>query len=93
MIASLIISTRNRSKYLNQTLESVAKQTMDQNCFEVIIIDNGSTDNTKEIVNNYDKPMLLKKKNGYTCKKLGMELEIIPVFDVQEYILWRKLYV
>ena len=45
------------------------------------------------IVNNYDKPMLLKKKNGYTCKKLGMELEIIPVFDVQEYILWRKLYV
>ena len=45
---SVIIPTYNRSQILIKTLQSVLEQTF-QN-FEVIIIDNGSTDNTEQVI-------------------------------------------
>lgn len=55
MKCSIIIPTRNRKNLLELTLDSIC----DQKCndkFEVIIIDDGSTDGTEEIVkkNKYD---------------------------------------
>lgn len=53
MLLSIIIPTRNRAKYLVNALESITKQTFPQEEFEVIVVDNGSTDNTKEVVNSF----------------------------------------
>lgn len=50
---SVIIPTRNRSTYLRGTLESITAQTLGQEDFEVIVIDNGSTDDTKEVTNSF----------------------------------------
>lgn len=50
---SLVICTYNRSRYLPGSLESINLQTMDKNLFEVVVIDNASTDDTKEIIHNY----------------------------------------
>lgn len=50
---TVIIPTRNRAELLNQTLESVAAQTMKQEDFELIVIDNGSTDGTAEVCKEY----------------------------------------
>jgi glycosyltransferase involved in cell wall biosynthesis len=50
MILSVIIPTRNRSKVLFGALESIATQTCDSTLFEVIVVDNGSTDSTRDIV-------------------------------------------
>ena len=50
---SVIIPTRNRSAYLRGTLESIATQTLSQEEFEVIVIDNGSTDDTKEVTHSF----------------------------------------
>jgi glycosyltransferase involved in cell wall biosynthesis len=50
MQLSIIIPTRNRAKVLNEVLHSLIYQTLSQELFEVIVVDNGSTDNTKEIV-------------------------------------------
>lgn len=50
---SVIIPTRNRSAYLRGTLDSIEKQTLSQDEFEVIVIDNGSTDDTKEVTNSF----------------------------------------
>ena len=54
---SVIIPTRNRSALLRQTLESIVAQTFDKSLFEVIVIDNGSTDDTKACVASFDKQL------------------------------------
>jgi glycosyltransferase involved in cell wall biosynthesis len=46
---SLVICTYNRDKFLPEALESITKQSLSPHEFEVIIIDNNSTDKTKEI--------------------------------------------
>lgn len=50
---SVIIPTRNRAKYLSGALESLAKQTYPLDRFEVLVIDNGSTDNTREVCTSF----------------------------------------
>jgi glycosyltransferase involved in cell wall biosynthesis len=47
---SVIIPTRNRSLLLEKLLNSLRSQTLDTADFEIIIVDNGSTDNTKNVV-------------------------------------------
>ena len=46
---SVIIPTYNRKDMLRETLESLAGQTYPSSCFEVIVVDDGSTDGTAEI--------------------------------------------
>jgi glycosyltransferase involved in cell wall biosynthesis len=46
---SVIIPTYNRRDMFRETLESIARQTYPSDCFEVIIVDDGSTDGTSEI--------------------------------------------
>ena len=48
---SVVIPAYNREKELPRCIESVLKQT--HNDFELIIVDNGSTDNTKQVIQNY----------------------------------------
>jgi glycosyltransferase involved in cell wall biosynthesis/GT2 family glycosyltransferase len=50
---SVIISTYNREKYLPESVQSVLNQTFRD--FELIVIDDGSIDDTKNIVINFSK--------------------------------------
>lgn len=52
-ILSIIIPTKNREKYLKQAIDSILDQ--DEKNIEIIIIDDNSTDNTKKIVQDYNK--------------------------------------
>ncbi len=54
MFLSVIIPTRNRAKYLAGALASITGQTYPQELFEVIVVDNGSTDNTKEVCQSFN---------------------------------------
>lgn len=50
---SVIIPTRNRARFLKQTIQSIAIQTLPQEYYEVIVVDNGSTDDTKDLVKSF----------------------------------------
>ena len=46
---SVAICTYNRERYLNQLFNSIIRQTLDKELFEVILIDNNSPGNTREL--------------------------------------------
>jgi glycosyltransferase involved in cell wall biosynthesis len=48
---SVIIPAYNAAQYLGQAVESVLSQTFSD--FEIILVDDGSTDNTKDVVNSF----------------------------------------
>ena len=54
MKISIAICTWNRSRLLKQTIESLFRMTIPrQSTWEIVIVDNGSTDNTKQIVESF----------------------------------------
>ena len=58
---SAIICTLNRANYLRRSINSLIDQTLAAAHYEILIVDNGSTDNTSEVVKNeYDKVQNLR---------------------------------
>jgi glycosyltransferase involved in cell wall biosynthesis len=55
-LVSIIIPTYNRAVYLKEAIESVLAQTFTN--FELIILDNHSTDNTPEVVSGFSDPRI-----------------------------------
>lgn len=49
----VIITTKNEEKHVENCLRSIKSQTYPQNYIEVIVVDNNSTDKTKEIAKKY----------------------------------------
>lgn len=47
---SILISTYNKEKFIENTLNNILAQTMNKNDFELIIVDDCSTDNTLDII-------------------------------------------
>ena len=87
MYFTICIPTYNRSYILNRALESLEKQTF--NDFEVIVVDDGSTDDTKENIDNYKKQskLIIKyfyKSNGgkHTALNLGIQNAVGKYFII-----------
>lgn len=76
---SIIIPNYNNSIYLNKCLDSVVNQTL--NDIEIIVIDNGSCDNSSTIINKYvrlDKRVhsifFHNNKSQHMAKKVGVQI-------------------
>ncbi len=52
---SIVICTYNRAEYIREAMVSLYTQSLPKDQFEVIIVDNNSTDSTGEICSNYIK--------------------------------------
>lgn len=50
---SIIIPTYNRRELLKKTIESIKNQKIDKSIFEIIVVDDGSNDNTYELISEY----------------------------------------
>lgn len=56
---SAIVCTRNRAAFLEKCLCGLLKQTLNPDRYEVIVVDNGSTDNTSDILSRFaDNPLV-----------------------------------
>jgi len=55
---SVCIPTYNGAKYIAQTIESILNQTFTD--FEIIVSDDGSSDNTLEIVGSFNDPRIVR---------------------------------
>ena len=53
---SIVIPTYNCAEFLQRALESVFSQTYQD--FEVIVVDNSSTDFTQNVLNSYSDPRI-----------------------------------
>tara|TARA_B100001250_G_scaffold118554_2_gene100659 strand:+ start:7169 stop:8071 length:903 start_codon:yes stop_codon:yes gene_type:complete len=74
---SILITTFNAEKFISNTIESIIQQT--HNNYEIIIIDNKSTDNTINIIKKYIKNKIilkcLDKNYGQTAAlNIGLKL-------------------
>lgn len=55
-LVTFAMSTYNRADLIGETIQSVLMQTMQD--FELVIVDDGSTDNTKEIIDSFNDPRI-----------------------------------
>lgn len=55
MYLSVIICTYNRGKYIPLVLNSLSKQTLSADDYEVLVVNNNSPDDTAEIISSYQK--------------------------------------
>ena len=70
---SIIIPTYNSEKFISKALESIKRQSFQ--AYEVIIVDAGSVDKTKDICESYDEKFIfheLKGSNQGEARNLGV---------------------
>src|SRR6185369_4142599 len=91
---SIIMPTYNRANYIREAIESVRKQTYRN--WELIIVDDGSEDNTEEIVSQLQDERIIFYKAGRIAingkiKNIGIEKasgELIAFIDSDD--LWAE---
>lgn len=79
MKITIIIPVYNGAKFIEKCLDSVYKQGLNRDSFEVLAINDGSTDESESIINEYAKKVdnvkLVNKENGgvSTARNMGIE--------------------
>ena len=52
-VISVVICTCNRAELLSDALQTISEQTLETSCYEVIVVDNNSQDNTRYITEGF----------------------------------------
>ena len=74
-LVSIILPTFNCGEFIEETIESVFRQTYDN--FEIIVVDDGSTDNTPQIASKYKENLsyIRQENQGLsTARNVGIRL-------------------
>lgn len=82
-LVSIVIPVYNGSNFIREAIDSALNQTYKN--IEVLVINDGSTDNTEEIVKSYGKKVrYFKKENGGVASALNLGIKK----SKGEYISW-----
>ena len=96
---SVIIPTRNRADLLAASLDSLTRQTLVTSEFEIWVIDNGSTDNTAQVIRQYQDRLsnldsIYAEEPGlHTGRHAGMkaargEILVFADDDIEAFPTW-----
>lgn len=98
-MVSVIINNYNYARFVHEAIESVLFQTYKD--WELIIIDDGSSDNSSEVIKKYvslypDRISFIEKENGgqASCFNVGFNIskgEIIAFLDSDDFWFPNKL--
>ena len=82
-LVSVIVDNYNYERFLSQAIESVLNQTY-QN-FEIIVVDDGSTDNSVQIIDSYEKKdsrirPVLKQNGGQMSAFIDLLMGVLLLF-------------
>jgi glycosyltransferase involved in cell wall biosynthesis len=91
---SVLIDTYNHEQFIAQAISSVLEQDMSMADVEIIVVDDGSTDRTPEIVRGFEpRVRVLRKSNGGQASAFNAGIsechgEIISFLDGDDW--WEK---
>jgi len=92
-MVSVIITAYNYDRYLERCLRSVLDQSLPKSQYEIIVVNDGSTDKTKEILDNYTdvaRVFHLEKNRGLSyARNFGIKKArgmFVVFVDADDYI-------
>ena len=94
-LVSFIIPIHNQAHYLKRTLDSVLAQTYRR--FEVIVVDDGSTDNPRAVCEPYgDRVRFIQQEKQGVCaaRNAGLQAasgELVQFLDSDDFVIPDKL--
>jgi glycosyltransferase involved in cell wall biosynthesis len=96
-IISVVIDTYNYAAYIEKAIDSVLAQTFPRECIEIIIVDDGSQDDTSRLVQAYGNQVVYhRKENGGQASAFNAGISIargmyISFLDADDYFYPSKL--
>src|SRR5262249_10766879 len=73
---TVLITTYNYGRFIEQAIESVLSQEYPGDRVQIVVVDDGSTDDTREVVKKYGSRIeYYLKENGGQCKALELGFE------------------
>jgi glycosyltransferase involved in cell wall biosynthesis len=95
--ASVLIDTYNHERFIEQAIASVLEQDFPVSEREILVVDDGSTDRTAEIVRKFEpRVRLLQKENGGQASAFNAAIpeckgEIVAFLDGDDWWTPNKL--
>jgi glycosyltransferase involved in cell wall biosynthesis len=93
MKVSVVITCYNYARYLSRAIRSAVNQTLDKKEFEIIVIDDASTDETQKVIESFTgwiRPVRLKKNVGLAeARNEGIKLALgrfVVNLDADDYM-------
>ena len=88
MKVSIIIPAYNAAKYIKRCITSLLNQTYKK--IEIIVINDGSTDNTLEMIKDFDIKIINQNNSGVSCaRNKGLQIatgDYITFVDSDDYV-------
>ena len=74
LLISVVVPSHNEEKYIGKCLQSLKNQSLEKSKFEIIVVDNASTDKTAKIAKRFNVKVVKEKRLGVGyARQKGLE--------------------
>jgi glycosyltransferase involved in cell wall biosynthesis len=100
MLVSVIITNYNYARYLERAIRSALNQSLERSKYEIIVVDDASTDNTKDVLENYtDEVRIINLPHNVglaAARNIGVKKakgQFVMFLDADDYIQYDALLI